>query len=447
MRVLILAPPRSRPDRLTLFSFLDEEIRGLADAGVEAYLLTPAADHDELDGEVRQLAVSRQGLWAKRVEALALIARQWQRIPAACFRNPTQCIHRSRFELAIATAVREHRIDCIHSHFGPFLGFGGLLAGAETDVPVVATFRGMDLLVDESIDYGLRQGAFYAASCAALLRSADVTTYASDFMRREGLRLGAEPSRAVTIRKGVALDRFQVAPNRIQSRSDLGVPGPMLLTVAGLIRRKGIDTLLRALGRIRDSHRFTLVVCGKGPEEAALRRLSQELEIDEQVEFRGQVPRDEIAGYFAACDIFILASRGEAAGNVILEAMAAGRPVVTTDSGGPPEYVQDGQTGFVVPVEDDAALASRLRTLLDDPDLAGRLGAAGRKLAVDQHRYQRMIADFIEAYRRAGVDSAGPEGRLTLPLWNQADPSQTAADTQRVGPQERPPRSRQNERP
>lgn len=253
---------------------------------------------------------------------------------------------------------------------------------------------------------------FVAAACSALLKSADMTTYASDFMQREGIRLCARPSQAITIRKGVALDSFRVAPDRLERRWDLGIAGPMVLTVAELIRRKGVDTLIRALGRLRDSHPFTLVICGEGPDEPALRKLSEELGVSDRVEFRGQVSREKIPDYFSASDVFVLASRVEAAGNVILEAMSAGRPVVTTDCGGPPEYVEDGRTGYIVPVEDDGALASRLASLMDDPELADRLGLAGRELMADRHRYQRMISEFIDAYRRAGSKSRTRESRV-----------------------------------
>jgi L-malate glycosyltransferase len=86
---------------------------------------------------------------------------------------------------------------------------------------------------------------------------------------------------------------------------------------------------------------------------------------------------------------------------VILEAMAAGRPVVTTDAGGPGEYVRNGRTGFVVPVEDDAAFSERLARLLDDPDLQDRMGAAGREVAVGEHAYARLVDGFVNAYERA----------------------------------------------
>jgi glycosyltransferase involved in cell wall biosynthesis len=401
MRVLILAPPRRDPDQITRFSFVDEEIRGLANAGVEPFVLTSSVERDESIGPVRMLAINRDEIWRKRIRSLGVMARNLDRLPGDCLKHVSGCVHRVRVESAIAQAVRDHDIGLIHSHFGPFVGFGGMLARTETGIPLVATFRGMDLLVDRSIDYGLRRSDFYAAALPPMIETADVTTYATDFMRREGIRLGADPATAITIRKGVDTDHFSVAEDRARLSAELGVQGPMILTVAGLIRRKGVDTIIRALALLKHSHDFTLVVCGRGPEKAALRRLSAELGIEDRVEFRGRVSRDEIPRYFAACDVFVLASRVEAAGNVLLEAMSAGRPVITTESGGPPEYVKDGRTGYVIPVDDHDTLARRVGSLLDDPALCTRLGFEGRRVVTKDHRYEMLIRGYLEAYQHA----------------------------------------------
>jgi glycosyltransferase involved in cell wall biosynthesis len=120
----------------------------------------------------------------------------------------------------------------------------------------------------------------------------------------------------------------------------------------------------------------------------------------------GQVARPEIPKYFAACDVFVLASIVEAAGNVLFEAMSAARPIVCTDSGGPSEYVRDGETGFVVPVGQPEAMAHRIGTLLEDPVLQDRLGQAGRGRTVGEFQYGRMVADLIAVYEdvlRAGI--------------------------------------------
>jgi len=400
MRILILAPPRVRPGTLTGLSFIDEEIHAMAEAGIEPFVLAPSLEEDEVLGGVRLLGMPRTRIWEQRLRAATLVARQRARIPGACLHDPMEWIHRARAEVAMVELIREHELDLVHTHFGPFLGFGGMLASNATGTPLVASFRGMDLLVEESIEYGLQRDSFYRAAVRALIRAADHTTYVSEFMREEGLRVGADPGTATTIRKGVDLETFSVAPNRKEVRGALGLEGPMILAVGTLIRRKGIDTIVRALARLEAAGDSTLVVCGTGPEEDALRTLCHDLGVSDRVQFRGQVSRAEIPRYFSACDVFVLASIVEASGNVLVEAMSSGRPVLCTDSGGPPQYVQHGVTGIVVPPGDDGAMAAQLGVLLEDPDLADRMGAAGRRLAEASFGYDRMIGEILEVYQR-----------------------------------------------
>jgi phosphatidylinositol alpha-1,6-mannosyltransferase len=226
--------------------------------------------------------------------------------------------------------------------------------------------------------------------------------YFSNYMRNQAVSLGARPESARVVRKGVDLSLFAVAEDRVALRQELGLgPRPMILTVAGLIPLKGVDRILTALGRLRAGQDFTFVICGEGPESRNLETLAAELGLADRVVFTGRVDRETVARYFAACDVFVLASIVEAAGNVLFEAMAAGRPVVCTDAGGPAEYVSDGETGFVVPVGDDRAIATRLEQLLDNPSLADQLGREGRRRTIDQFDYRRMITDLLDLYREA----------------------------------------------
>ena len=111
--------------------------------------------------------------------------------------------------------------------------------------------------------------------------------------------------------------------------------------------------------------------------------------------------------FFAACDVFVLASTLEAAGNVLLEAMASARPVICTASGGPGEYIHHGETGFVVPVADVTALADRIRLLLDKPALGDQLGAAGRSRALGRLDSQRMVGDIVRIYDDVVAEARG----------------------------------------
>ncbi len=399
MRVLYLAPSGADPTELTPFSFLNEEIEGLAAKGVQPYVLSESAPEDEWRDGVRVIAVSR-GSWSERARTVGFLTSHRRLLPSGWFRYLSKSFHRIRLERFAAAVVREHEIDLIHSHFGCALSLGGVLARAETGRPLVVSFRGMDLLLDGSIDYGLRNDPFYDSAVHTVLQQMDYSTYASDFMRGVGIQMGADRNTAVTIRKGVDLDHFCARCDGKALRKELKVQAPLILTVAGLIKRKGVDVILHALARLRDSHEFVFVVCGEGPEKENLRALSRELGLADRTIFAGRISREDIPRYFSAADLFLLGSHVEAAGNVLLEAMASARPIVCTDSGGPPEYVRDGATGFVVSPGDPVAMAEKIGILLEDADLRERLGATGRIEAERHHRYADMIDGYLEVYRR-----------------------------------------------
>jgi glycosyltransferase involved in cell wall biosynthesis len=414
MRVLYLVPPAKRPERIGAYTFLDEEIHALSASGIEAYVLSTLTPQDAVCGNVRVISVDARTSLTEELDTAAFIAKHAAAIPRGNLFSPRALYRCARIERVAADFILSENIDVIHSHFAWPKGFGGLMARAATGRPLVACLQGTDILMDRSIGYGRRADQFFDRAVRLLLATADRTVYFSAFMRDQAVALGARPDAARVIRKGVDLDLFTVADDPVELRQQLGLGSrPMILTVAGLIRRKGIDDILEALARLRDELDFTLVVCGVGPERAALEALSSRLGLAGRVVFAGQVDRRTVSAYFAACDVFVLASLLEAVGNVLLEAMAAGRPVVSTDSGGPPEYVTHGKTGFVVPARDHVALAARLRLLLESPSLRSVQGQAGHRRAVSEFGFDRMVCDLIELYR--DVLDSREQGALSMP--------------------------------
>jgi glycosyltransferase involved in cell wall biosynthesis len=399
MRVLYLVPQPKQEGRIGAYTFLDEEIQALAAAGIEAYVLSTASPADSRCGAVHLISSDARSSAVKRWAATGFLARAALKAGVSQAQHPLIWYRAAWREYLAAEIVEQYKIDLLHSHFAWPAGSGGLLASAITGRPLVASLRGTDILRDATIGYGRRANPGFDAALRKLLKGADRTVYFSEYMRDQGMALGAKPESARVIRKGVDLSQFTVAADRAALKQDLGVgPGPMILTVGGLIQRKGIHHLLEALGPLRASYEFTFVVCGDGPERAALEALSERLGLSERTMFVGRVDRETIPRYFAACDLFALASTVEAAGNVLFEAMASGRPVVCTRAGGPQEYVVDGLTGFVVPVGDIGQLADRVQRLLDDPFLRDELGREGRRRALEEFSYGRMVADLTGVY-------------------------------------------------
>jgi phosphatidylinositol alpha-1,6-mannosyltransferase len=167
--------------------------------------------------------------------------------------------------------------------------------------------------------------------------------------------------------------------------------GARCVTVARLIPQKGIDTLLRAWRTVMDSPAVgagprELIVIGDGPLRARAERTIHALGLSGSIRLLGALPRAKVITYLQQSDVFALPVRTrlgglnpEGLGLAALEAAACGLPVVVGDSGGAPETIRDGDTGFVVPSRDHQLLAEKISLLLDNPSLARDMGARGRR--------------------------------------------------------------------
>ncbi len=164
---------------------------------------------------------------------------------------------------------------------------------------------------------------------------------------------------------------------------------PVVLALGRLHRNKGFDVLVRAMRGLPGVH---AVIAGEGPERGALERLARGEGVADRVHLPGWT-RDG-AGLLAACDVLVCPSRQEPLGNVVLEAFSAGRPVVAAAAAGPAELIEDGRTGRLVAVEDDAALAGAIGAVLGDRVLASRLAAAGRAEFERAHAEVPVLAQW-----------------------------------------------------
>ncbi len=207
---------------------------------------------------------------------------------------------------------------------------------------------------------------------------------------------GVPPERIVEMPNGVDLDGWR--------KSDFGLhQRPCLLAVGRLHPQKGLDTLLRAFAHLAQTwpgETPCLVLVGEGPVRAQLCELAGSLDIHRHVHFAGSQP--DVTPYLVAADVFVLASRAEGLSNALLEALAAGMPVVVSDVAGNREVVSDGSNGLVVEGGDEASLAAALRRMLEDERLREKLGTEGRRVA--EGRYS--LAGVARAYRQLSLDAA-----------------------------------------
>ena len=214
--------------------------------------------------------------------------------------------------------------------------------------------------------------------------------------------------RTEVIPYGVDQRRLERSPDVAarETRLRASHPGPLILFVGRLVPYKGLTVLLRAMVDVP----ATAVLVGDGPQRGALEALARDLGIASKVVFAGEVDEAGLTAWYHACDLFVLPSttRAEAFGVVQTEAMACGKPVVSTAlPSGVPWVNRDGETGLVVPPEDARALAAALSRLAGDAGLRQQMGERGRQRVLAEFTADRMASRAVQLYRDVMSEPAG----------------------------------------
>ncbi|MFC8277294.1 glycosyltransferase family 4 protein [Streptomyces sp. NPDC057271] len=235
----------------------------------------------------------------------------------------------------------------------------------------------------------------------------DTITYLGEYTRSRiaAALTPAAARRMVQLPPGVDEKTFHPDSGGDAVRERLGLSDrPVVVCVSRLVPRKGQDTLIRALPEIlRRVPDAMLLIVGGGPYENDLRRLAATTGVADSVRFTGAVPWEELPAHYGAGDVFAMPCRTrrggldvEGLGIVYLEASATGLPVVAGDSGGAPDAVLDGETGWVVRGDAPEESADRVATLLLDPGLRARMGARGRDWVEERWRWDLLAERLRE---------------------------------------------------
>ncbi|WP_129309570.1 glycosyltransferase family 4 protein [Streptomyces sp. L2] len=237
--------------------------------------------------------------------------------------------------------------------------------------------------------------------------STDTITYLGEYTRSR-IATALTPSaaaRMVQLPPGVDEKTFHPGSGGAEVRARLGLTDrPVVVCVSRLVPRKGQDTLIRAMPRILAAEPdAVLLIVGGGPYEGDLRRLAADTGVAGSVRFTGAVPWSELPAHYGAGDVFAMPCRTrrggldvEGLGIVYLEASATGLPVVAGDSGGAPDAVLDGETGWVVRGGEPQEAAERITTLLADPQLRHRMGERGRQWVEERWRWD-LLAENLKS--------------------------------------------------
>lgn len=311
--------------------------------------------------------------------------------------------------------------EVVHGHFW-MSGVAALEAArlSEAPVAVAQTFHALGTVkrrYQGAEDTSPAERAWLEPSVAREVDSIVATCSDEVFELRA---LGAEGQQISVVPCGVDTELF-TAQGPVQPRGRRF----RIASIGRLVPRKGVDTVIRALGVLAErgmSDIELVIVGGSGgaesleadPEAARLQALANELGVGQQVVFRGQLPRPEMPALIRSCNAVVCAPWYEPFGIVPLEAMACGVPVIASSVGGLTDTVVDGATGLHVPPRDSAALADALQRLLNDEQFAARLGAAGRERAAARYCWDRIAADTERVYAQVVSRLAAAESERVM---------------------------------
>jgi D-inositol-3-phosphate glycosyltransferase len=309
------------------------------------------------------------------------------------------------------TQNRSLQYDLIHSHYW----MSGIAAGAlktTWNVPVVHMFHTLGLMKQRVARQGEEaEGNYREAGERQVLNLADriVAATLAELAQLQWL-YQADTRKIEVIPPGVDLSHFYPIP-RDEAKAYLGVPpcDQMLLFVGRVETLKGIDSLIEAVALMRQKgEQVCLAVIGGDPdlspaalseEMTRLQAMRERFGLQESVAFLGRKSQETLPYYYSAAEAVVVPSHYESFGMVALEAMACGTPVVASQVGGLAFLVQDGITGFTVPVEEPNTLATRLTELVQNPGLREQMGHQAAVFAQD-YSWEKITERMIKVYQK-----------------------------------------------
>ncbi len=308
-------------------------------------------------------------------------------------------IHRVRRPYSVFSAYRTKallkELDIIHGH--GICAYGHLMLNKfPTVVKMHNTWFGeqerykkldADANVTRKVDSATMM-KLYIKMDKTCCERADHLICISDVIKSETKKYGITDEKMTVIHNGIDYARFDVKENY---RDKLNLKGAVVGYIGRLEPHKGVEFLIKAAQNIRAQ----LLVVGGGSDEGRLKGLVQKLGLEKKVKFTGYLPYDEIPKYYASMDIVVYPTLYEPLGNVVLEAMAAGKPIIASNVDGIPEIFKEG-TGYMITTSQlEYELEEKLKILLDDENLRKKMGVKGKELVKD-HSWLEVARETVK---------------------------------------------------
>ena len=290
----------------------------------------------------------------------------------------------------LASHMQQRGITHLHNHIATAACTVAMLASTLSGIPYSFTLHGPDIFFEP-----------YRWRLDAKIASARFVACISHFCRAQAMNFSgaAHWDKLHIVHCAIEPDRYTPAPRTRASQ---------LLFVGRLAGVKGVPVLLDALTRLQETHpELHATFIGDGPERQALEAQAKALGLSDVTSFIGYKSQSEVADALAQTDIFVLPSFAEGVPVVLMEAMAAAVPAITTHVAGVPELVEDGVHGFLTQAGDSTSLTNAIDTLLNDPERAETMGIAGRRKVSSEFNIAKeaaWLAELLNAYKAKSAD-------------------------------------------
>lgn len=288
--------------------------------------------------------------------------------------------------------------DIVHAHIPPpFVEFFSARSRNKTKIPLVLTYH-CDLELPNFLNKFI--SGFYRRTFGhySLIHTDKIIVTTNTYAATSRSVWHFKP---VVVPNAVNAKDFNPEVDGSMIRKRHNLDGKKVVLYVGRIKfHKGIEYFVSAAKFFKNDTKFLIV--GSGDYEPVIKDIIKNLNLEDRVILVGKVPADELALYYAACDVFVLPSltRLEAFGIVGLEAMSSGKPVIISDIPGVREVIKNGREGLLTPPMDIKGMAGKIKKLLDDPELRARMGKAGRKKVIEQFEISKVVNQLENIYKK-----------------------------------------------
>lgn len=291
--------------------------------------------------------------------------------------------------------LRKKNVKCLHARFGP-AGLELLPYARKARIPLITSFHGFDATKR------VRENPVYRRALKQLFRKGQAFTVVSQHMKKRLIRLGCPAKKITLIRSGIDLRKFPIQAPQALSHGEY-----RLLSVGRLTEKKGMDTLIKAFKQLSNKYpKAKLIIVGDGEEKQSLLRLVKKFNLDKKIVLKGALPHHEVQRELARCHLFVIACKTARNGNqegipnVLMEAMATGRPVISTYHAGIPELIEHQVSGYLVPERSPSKLARMMEHVMESRDEWSQIVARAREKVERSHDIAKQRAILEDLYLR-----------------------------------------------